>query len=298
MKKPRPTISAIVIAFNGIDFLPECLRTLVNDLQAIDHELIVVDNGSIDGSAEYIREHYSNATLIENGSNLGFARAVNIGLEAARGEYLYILNQDLRFRPGTARALIDRLRKDDAIGMIGPAYVDFDGHVQKSARAFPTYRHVLYRALLLDRMFHTHREFSHWRMGWLDPMSEMFVDQPMGAVMLLPRRVVDEVGLMDESFPILFNDVDYCRRLHEAGFKRLYFPELVVEHFVGASTRLQPYRMKAISHAAMYRYLKKYARWYGYPMLWVCGCLLILGLIPSIGGRWLRRLFSAAGSSS
>jgi len=298
MKETRPTISAIVISYDGMRFLPDCLRTLTDDLEGIDHELIVVDNGSVDGSAAFVRHEYPQATLIENDTNLGFAKAVNIGLKTGKGDFLYVLNQDLRFRKGSTGALLDRIRGDDTLGLIGPAYVGFDGELQKSARAFPTYRHILYRAFLLDRLFPSHREFANWRMGWFDHKHERFVDQPMGAVMMIPRRVVDEIGLMDESFPILFNDVDYCKRMQLAGFKRLYYPKAVVEHFAGASTGRRPYRLKMISHMAMFRYLKKYTRWYEYPALWMCGVLLLLGLAPSIAGRFLRRRFTGAGSSS
>jgi len=298
MNEERLVISAVVIVLDGIRFLPDCLFTLVNDLEGFNYELIVVDNGSSDGSVGFVKEQHPSARLIENGRNLGFARAVNQGVEAAKGENLYILNQDLRFHPGTANGLLKRLNSDESIGLIGPAFVGFDGRLQKSVRAFPTYRHVFYRALFLDRIFSTHREFSHWRMGWFDHQREMFVDQPMGAAMLIPRRVIDKVGLMDESFPILFNDVDYCRRISEAGYKLLYYPEVTVEHYVGATTGRWPYRMKAISHLAMYRYLRKYARWYEYPALWLCALLLLIGLVPSMAGRFIRTLFTSKAPSS
>ncbi|MCD6249422.1 MAG: glycosyltransferase family 2 protein [candidate division Zixibacteria bacterium] len=289
MTKPRPEISAIVIVFNGREFLPDCLRTLTENLQFTSHELILIDNGSIDGSVEFIKEHYPNACLVENGANFGFAKAVNIGLQRAQGEYLYVLNQDLRFRPEATLRLLERLKREPEIGLIGPGYVYFDGRPHRSVRALPTYRHVFYRALLLDRIFPHHREFSHWRMGWFDHREERHVDQPMGAVMLLPREVIEKVGLMDESFPILFNDVDYCHRLRLAGYRPLYYPEATVEHHVGASTSKRPYRMKVISHFAMYRYLRKYARWYEYPLLWACGVLLFVGLGISLTIGYLRR---------
>jgi len=298
MTNPGPEISAIVIVYNGLEFLPECLRTLTEDLKFTSHELILIDNGSTDGSVEYIKRHYPQAALVENGVNLGFAPAVNIGLERARGQYLYVLNQDLRFRPGATGTLLERLKAEPKLGMIGPGYVYFDGRPHRSARALPTYRHVFYRALLLDRLFPHHREFSHWRMGWFDHKEEMYVDQPMGAVMLMPRAVVDKLGLMDESFPILFNDVDYCRRLRNAGYRLLYYPKAVVEHHVGASTSKRPYRMKVVSHFSMYRYLRKYARWYEYPALWACGLLLVLGLGISLAVGFVRRQLISSGSSS
>ncbi len=291
MNEPRPEISAIVIIYNGREFLSDCLRTLAENLRFTSHELILVDNGSVDGSVEFIKEHYPHATLVENGANLGFARAVNIGLETACGDYLYVLNQDLRFRPEATARLLERLKREPEIGMIGPGYVYFDGRPHSSVRALPTYRHVFYRALLLDRLFPHNREFSHWRMGWFDHREERYVDQPMGAVMLLPREVYEKVGPMDESFPILFNDVDWCHRFKLAGYRLLYYPHATVEHHVGASTSKRPYRMKVISHFAMYRYLRKYARWYEWPVLWACGVLLVVGLGISLTVGYLRRLF-------
>ncbi|MFZ5980325.1 MAG: glycosyltransferase family 2 protein, partial [Candidatus Zixiibacteriota bacterium] len=253
-------ISAIVISFNGIDFIPDCLRTLREDLKPLRHEIIVVDNGSTDGSTAFIKENYPEIHLVENGANLGFARAVNIGLEKARGDFLYILNQDLRFPAGTAQALLERLRQDETIGLIGPKYIGFDGRLQPSARAFPSYRHIFYRAFLLDRIFAESRLFASWRMGWFDHKTDLFVDQPMGAVILVPRRVIEKVGYLDEGFPIFFNDVDFCRRIHEAGYKLFYYTGATVEHYAGASVKKRPVKMRYISTLGLLRYLHKYAR--------------------------------------
>ena len=294
----RPEISAIIILWNGKRFVDELMATLTANLAFTSHEIIVVDNGSIDGSADFVEQHYPNTTIIRNGANLGFARAVNIGIEAASGEYLYILNQDLRFPESATANLLSRLKQEPELGMIGPKFIYFGGGTQRSVRAFPSYRHVLYRAFLLDRLFPHSPKFAEWRMGHFDHESERYVDQPMGAVMLVPRGVVEKVGLMDESFPILFNDVDWCRRIHDAGYRLLYFPEAVVEHYVGASTSTMPTRIRVISHTAMYRYLKKYAKWYEYPLLWLCGLILYCSLPPAIAINWLRRKLSGPRASS
>ncbi|UCC44580.1 MAG: glycosyltransferase family 2 protein [Candidatus Zixiibacteriota bacterium] len=288
MNAESPVISTVVIAYNGMAFLPECLGSLVADLKEIPHEIIVVDNDSADGSPDYIRKTFAQVKLIRNDDNLGFARAANIGIRASKGEYVYLLNQDLRFQNGTARCLLERIMADDSIGMIGPGYTDFDGNLQFSARSFPRYRHIIYSALLLDRMFPRHREFGSWRMGWFDHRTEMFVDQPMGAVMLLPRKVIDEIGYLDENFPLFGNDVDYCRRLWTAGYKCLYYPEVLVKHHLGGSTVKQPFRQVIESHLSIYRYLRKYSRWWGRPMLWLCGLLLLVGVLPRLLAALLK----------
>ena len=293
MTDHKPEISAILISYNGMKFLPECLTTLTDDLNALSYELIIVDDGSTDGSVEYIRTNYPNALLITNNENTGFARAVNQGIGAARGEYLYILNQDLRFRKGATESLLKRLKSDKLLGMIGPKFVRFDGTLHTSARALPSYRHIFYRLFLLDRFFPQHREFSGWRMGWFDHETEMEVGQPMGAVMLIPRPVIDKVGLMDEKFWLLFNDVDWCRRIKMAGYRLLYYPTAVVEHAIGGSTGKHPYRLRAVSHLYFYRYLRKYARPYEYPLLWLCGLILLVTLLPLNLITFLRRAIRA-----
>ncbi|MBU0984792.1 MAG: glycosyltransferase family 2 protein [candidate division Zixibacteria bacterium] len=284
MSAASPVISAIVIAYNGAAFLPSCLRTLLADLTGIESEVIVVDNGSSDGSADLVSRDYPDVQLIRNGENLGFTAAVNIGLKTARGSYLYILNQDLEFSPGSTRLLLDRLRREPEVGLIGPAFVDRNDTVMPSVRSFPTYRHVVYVATGLSRLLPTHREFSSWKMGWFDHQTERYVDQPMGAAMLVPRPVIDRVGLLDEQFPIFFSDVDFCKRIHDVGYRLLYYPAARVFHHVGGSTRRQPARMRVESHRSMYRYLRKYARWYQLPCLWLAGVLLYAGILPAALG--------------
>lgn len=256
----QPELSAIVIVHNGRPFLPECLKTLSEELSAFSHELIVVDNGSNDGSVQYIIEAFPQTIIIRNDVNLGFARAVNQGLRKASGRKIYLLNQDLRFRTGGTTTLMQKLDSSKTIGAVGPKFVGFDGSLQRSARGFPALRHVWYDLFGLSTVFSKSREFGHWRMSWFDHDSEREVDQPMGAALMLRREVVERVGFFDERFKIFFNDVDYCRRIWKAGFTCTYVPDAVVEHFVGSSTRKTPFLSVIRSHHSMVRYLLKYTR--------------------------------------
>ncbi|RME22995.1 MAG: glycosyltransferase family 2 protein, partial [Candidatus Zixiibacteriota bacterium] len=191
-----------------------------------------------------------------------------------------------------------RIQQDESIGLIGPKFVGFDGALQYSVRGLPSYRHVWYRLFGFDRLFLKSREFGWWRMTWFDHEAEMFVEQPMGAAMLVPRTVIETVGLLDESFPLLFNDVDWCRRIRDAGFRLLYYPEAVVEHYVGASTRQIPYRLIVESHRSMYRYLKKYAKPRERLWLWLTGLVLWVTIPIKVAARFLRRLFTSSKPSS
>jgi len=251
-------ISVVVISFNGIDFIEDCLKTTIESLSGINYEIIVVDNGSTDGSLDIIKTRFAKCIVLENENNLGFAPAVNQGLKASNGEYILILNQDTKITDQAIIKLAGKMSTDTTIGSIGPKFIGFDGKLQKCARAFPKYRDLFWQFIGFSFLFPKSKLFSRWKMGWFDHLSEREVDQPMGAALMLNRQTIEKVGLFDEDFVIFFNDVDYCRRINMAGLKNLYYPAAVIEHFIGGSTRKNKARMIIKSHRAMYQYFRKY----------------------------------------
>jgi GT2 family glycosyltransferase len=284
MKQPDCRISVVVISYNGIEFIDDCLSSTVSSLAGEASEIIVIDNASSDGTVELIKGKYPQVTLIQNESNLGFARAVNQGFERTTAEYILILNQDTKIIADAISKLAERMELDPRIGTIGPKFVGFDGRLQKSARAFPRYRDLLFEFTGLSYLFPKSKTFNNWKMGWFDHLSEMEVDQPMGAALMVRRELLDKAGGFDESFGIFFNDVDFCRRIKEAGYVNLYYPEAVVAHFVGGSTRKKRARMIIESHRSMYRYFAKYAGKTGarLPLYFWGAILYVSGLIRAL----------------
>lgn len=285
----KQPVSAIVISYNGLRFIPDCLSTLKADLGDRPHEIIIVDNHSTDGALEYIERHHPDVILIKNDRNLGFAKAVNQGIDAARHEYLWILNQDIRIRAGCLDALMACAAKLPRPGVIGPTFVGFDGRLQSSCRRFPRYHHLFFELTGLAYLFPRSRLFNGWKMGDFDHTVSAAVEQPMGAAMLISHSAISEIGMMDESFGIFFNDVDFCRRLQEAGYVNYYCVDGVIEHYAGGSISRRKASMVWRSHISMYRYLKKWEnrrqgsrpiRLLRAPMPYLAGLLLILTAIP------------------
>ncbi|MCP4567701.1 MAG: glycosyltransferase family 2 protein [FCB group bacterium] len=281
----RAHISAVIISYHGIDFIADCLNSLKADLEGYEHEIIVVDNHSTDGTLEYIEKHHPEIKLIKNASNAGFAKAVNQGIDAARYKTLWLLNQDIRIRKGCLDALLNCMQKLERPGMVGPKLVGFDSRLQKFCRRFPGYRHLFCELSGLSRLFPRSRLFNGWKMGDFDHLESRPVQQPMGAAMLVPREAINVVGRMDESFGIFFNDVDFCRRLHEAGYENFYCAEAVIEHFGGGSISRQKPKMIWLSHLAMFRYFRKWERRRKAPFVvkvlrtslaWLAGGMLVL----------------------
>lgn len=272
--------TTVIVSYNGREFIEDCLASVRQSLQGESSEVIVVDNGSTDGTREHIEAHFPDVILISNAGNRGFAAAVNQGIAKSRGEYILILNQDTRIRDRAIVKLAGRMERDGRIGTIGPKMVGFDGKPQASCREFLRYRHLLFEYTGLAFLFAGSRLFGSWRMGWFDHQSEREVDQPMGAALLVSREVIAKVGHFDEQFRIFFNDVDFCRRVVEAGYKNLFYPEAVVEHYYGGSVRKNRPAMILESHRAMRLYLKKYSRSFMEKVL-----LLIWSLLIILGGH-------------
>jgi GT2 family glycosyltransferase len=290
-------ISAVIISFYGIDFISACLKTLSDNLSDYTHEIIIVDNHSTDGTIEYIEANYPQARIIKNSANLGFARAVNQGIEASRFEYIWLLNQDIRIRSGCLNALLHCMDTLERPGIVGPKFVGFDGVLQKMSRRFPHYHNLLWELTGMAYLFHESRLFNGWKMGDFNHLESGLVEQPMGAAMLIRRECIDSVGLLDESFTIFFNDVDYCRRIIEAGYTNYYCAEAIIEHYVGGSVSKRKPRMVWVSHVGMYKY---FAKWEGRrkssfavkllhrPLLYLAGLMLVLSAIPRSVYHYVR----------
>lgn len=294
MSEPE-NISAIIISYNGREFIADCLATLKENLTDFNHEIIIVDNNSTDGTIEYIDENYAEAKLLRNNKNLGFARAVNQGIKAAQFNLLWILNQDIKIRPGCLQSLLNCFKDVDYPGVIGPKFVGFDGTLQHSCRRLPRYRYMWFEMTGLAYIFPRSRLFNGWKMGEFDHLTSRPVEQPMGAAMLVSREAVEKVGLMDEAFPVFLNDVDFCRRFREQGYQNFYCADAAIEHYVGGSTSRRKVVMVWHSHLSVFRYFRKgekrrkslWTRLIFMPVLYLTG----LALLITAGLRSLYYLF-------
>jgi GT2 family glycosyltransferase len=293
------SISAVVITFHGIDFIRGCLDTLKADLTGFAHEIIVVDNHSTDGTVEFIEQNHPDVRIIKNSRNMGFARAINQGIEAAKYDMLWLLNQDIRIRAGCMEALLHCHDRSDRPGVVGPRMVGFDGILQKNCRRFPRYHHLLFELTGLAYVFPRSRLFNDWKMGEFDHNDSRPVEQPMGAAMLVSRSAIDDVGMLDESFGIFFNDVDFCRRLHDAGYVNYYCADGVIEHHIGGSVSKRKPKMVWLSHTSMFRYFLKqekrcegsvFIRLVRWPLPYAAGIVLMLAAVPRSAYHLLRKI--------
>ena len=259
-KDARPTLSICIVTWNTREMLDGCLRSIAEAPDAVSREVIVVDNASTDGTAEMMTERHPEATLIENADNLGYAAANNQALERTTAPLKLLLNPDIIVHEGALDALVALTRRRPQAGAAAPRLVLPNGKVQASCRTFPTPDIVLYEALGLNKLSPRSRRFGKYRMTWWGYNEERTVEQPMASALLLRQRALDEVGFMDEDFPIFFNDVDLCKRLREAGWEIWFTPKATMTHFGGASTSQVRHEMIVESHRSFLRFYVKHYR--------------------------------------
>jgi len=230
-----PELSVVIPSWNTKDYLAACLRTLAAAEKPAT-EVIVVENGSQDGSLEYLREHHPEVRLIVNAKNEGFARGSNQGMREARGRYVLLLNTDTEVAPDAVKRLHEFLETHPGYGAVAPRLVHRDGSTQRTVQEFPTLKTALFFSTPLERWLPESRELRRYFMRDWDQESSRDVDQPPAAVLLLRKAVLDQVGLFDEELWLFYNDVDLAKRIRAAGWKTHYLAEAKVLHHVGGST--------------------------------------------------------------
>jgi len=263
---PLLDLSVIIVTYNHEHEIKKCLASLGANLGNLIVEIIIIDNHSLDRTVRIViksltkfpRSH--NFSIIVNETNKGFTKAVNQGLTASNGKYLLILNPDIEFHADVVTPLVEFMKQDKQIGIVTPQFLNADGTIQPSCRRFPRHRDFFYNLLGLNLLFKKSKEFNYWKMGDFNHQSKKEVEQPQGAFLLTHRRVVNQVGFLDEQFPMFFSDVDWCRRLIQNQWKILYVPGVKIIHHKGTSIYRHRLKMIWSSHRSMYHYFKKYSK--------------------------------------
>ncbi len=288
------SVSAIIVNWNTKDLLRECLRSLLQFAAPLLTDIIVVDNASVDGSAEMVRREFPQVQLLANERNIGYAAANNQGAALARGRYLLLLNPDAQVRPDAVERLVTFAEAHPEAGLVAPKLVYPDGRCQPSLRSFPTPAALLFASLGLDKLFPRSRLFGRYRMSWFTYDRAVEVDQPMASAWLVRKEAWEHVGGMDETMPIFFNDVDFCWRVKKAGWRIYFLPDAVVVHHHGASTRLLGIGKLWASHYGLLRFYDKHFHpLMPAPLYWAVRSVVAFGSLLRIGGsavaNFLRR---------
>jgi len=255
METEAMKLSIVIICWNDLRVIRDCLRSIYEGTHAKNFEVVVSDNGSVDGSVEFIRKHYPEVRIVENQQNLGFARGNNAGIRASRGEYILILNPDTIIHDGALDKLVEFADRHSEAGAFGCRVLNSDSTYQVSARLFPTVWRYWVSALGLSKLssFFIYEEYPRWRGD-----TERAIDWQSGCCVMFCGNLLKRLGGFDEQFFYHFEEVDLCRRVWKAGYPILFTPVAVITHLGGQSVGRFPVRFEIEKHRSRYRYFYKH----------------------------------------
>jgi len=299
--KTNPDLSIVIVNWNAGDLLAQCLESVVTSLNlqipkllpqstilhlpSFTFEVWVVDNVSIDGSANMVRAHFPWVRLVENRENVGFGRANNQAIRKSEGRYVLLLNPDTEVKPGALETLVRFMEVHPQAGAAGPRLLNPDGVLQPSCHPSPTLPRELWRLFHLDKLW----PYSLYPMTEWDLNLPRRVDVVQGACLLLRREALDQVGLFDEDYFIYSEEVDLCYRLGQAGWPLYWAPEAEVIHYGGQSTRQVAMDMFLRLYQGKLLYFRKHHGWLAaqlYKLILAAAALARLSLSPL---AWLER---------
>lgn len=249
-------LAVVIVNYNTGDYLERCLASLEACRGDIETDVLVIDNASRDGSHTRAVAAHPWARLIQNPTNVFLSPAWNQGIRETKAPFVLFLNPDTERRKGTLADYVRVAREHPRAGIVGPLIRNPDGTVYPSGRPFPGVFDAVAHAFL-GTVAPGNRFTRRYHLDGWDRTTEREVDWVSGACMLLPRKAFDEVGLLDESFLLYGEELDLATRLHAAGWKVLFTPEVEIIHAIGVSTG-RSRRTLRMHSASIYRYYRKH----------------------------------------
>jgi hypothetical protein len=251
-------ISAVIVAWNAKRYLEVCLESLEKAPPRRSMETLVVDNASMDGTAEMLETRFPWVKLIKSPENLGFAKGNNVAIRQCQGQYIALVNPDVIVFPGCLDALADFLDQNPKVGNVGPRVFEPDMSMQSTCRRFPTLWNNFCDATGLATRFKDSRFFAGEHMFYFPHDRTLRVDVLVGCFSFIRRETFDAVGLLDENMFMYGDDVDWCRRCWKAGWEVVFYPGARAIHDRGKITAPYPVRFAVAQQRSVLYYWSKY----------------------------------------
>ena len=279
-------LSVVIVNWNVSDLLRRCLYSILNARYSVLIEVIVVDNASTDGSVEMVRAEFLGVHLIANADNRGFPAANNQGIAIARGRYVLLLNPDTELVGDALATMVTFADAHPDVGMVGPQLLYPDGSVQSSRRRFPTLATAFFESTWLQPCA-PRRLLERYEVLDRPDDAVQDVDWLYGAALMARREGVAQVGLMDEDFFMYSEELDWCRRFREAGWRVVYLPTAQIVHYEGKSSEQAVAARHVHFQTSKVHYFRKH---HGAAVAEVLRLFLIGNYVWQLGleaGKWL-----------
>ncbi len=265
MQNKTPDVSIIIVSWNVADLLAACLDSILNsDIQIGSvgdgkyvAEIIVIDSASQDDTIAMLKAHYPQVTLLAQNENVGFTRGNNIGFEAAQGRYLFMLNPDTELLDNALPQMLDYLEAHPDVGIIGPHTLNSDGSTQSTRRRFPTVKLGFFESTWLQGIA-PKKMLSQFYVEDIEDDAIAEVDWVQGSALLARREVYEQIGGLDTNYVMFFEELDWCKRAKNAGWRVVYYGKAQIIHHGGQSTAQVPAHKHIHFQQSKLRYYKKH----------------------------------------
>lgn len=252
-------LSVIIVNYNVQHFLEQCLTSVFTALKNVDGEVWVIDNNSVDGSVEMVKDKFPEVKLFESKKNLGFSKGNNFAMRQSEGEYTLLLNPDTLVEEDTFEKVLSFMDENPNAGGLGVKMVDGKGNfLPESKRSLPTPSVAFFKIFGLSGLFPKSKRFGRYHCGHIDENETHEIEILSGAFMLMRKNALDKVGLLDEAFFMYGEDIDLSWRLIKAGYKNYYFADTRIIHYKGESTKKSSVNYVFVFYNAMIIFAKKH----------------------------------------
>lgn len=252
-------LSVVIVNYNVKYFLEQCLHSVRKAAVGMHLEVFVVDNDSVDGSVEMVREKFPEVILIANKQNTGFSKANNQAMRIAKGRYVLLLNPDTVVQEDTFRKTVEFMDQHPDAGGLGVKMIDGKGHfLPESKRGLPTPFVAFSKIFGLAALFPKSRLFGRYHLGFLSKEEVHRIDVLSGAFMLMRKEALDKVGLLDEDFFMYGEDIDLSYRIQKGGYENYYYPDTQIIHYKGESTKKSSVNYVFVFYNAMIIFARKH----------------------------------------
>jgi len=270
-------LSFVIVNYNVKEYLEQLLLSLRRSLQNLSHEIIVVDNASVDDSVPHIRVRFPEVKLIASEKNLGFGKANNIALAQAKGEYIVMINPDTVVQEDTFEKLLEFFDSEPDADAATCKIINPDGSFAVDCRhSIPTPMIAFWKVTGLSKLFPKSKLFAQYNLTYLDPEETYPVPAISGSFMMVKKYVLDKVGYFDERFFMYCEDIDLCHRINEAGFNIYYVPTTQIIHYKGESTKKNNVDYVVTFNKALYQFFEKY---YAQGSIFLFRWLIVIGIV-------------------
>jgi GT2 family glycosyltransferase len=264
-----PDLSIIIVSWNVADLLANCLDSILSSSVSLQKalndsptiEIIVVDSGSSDHTISMLQERYPQVKLLAQNENLGFTRGNNIGLREAKGRYLLLLNPDTRVLGDALPCMIEYLHKNSDVGIVGPHTLNEDGTTQSTRRRFPNFLIGLFESTWLQPYAPKSLLDYYYIANGTPPDATLDVDWVQGSAMMVRRTVYEQIGGLDEGYFMYSEELDWCKRAKQVGWRVVFLGSATIIHYGGKSSEQAVARSHILFQQSKLRYFRKYHGW-------------------------------------